>query len=106
MRSPAAFLGDKGVGVQLKRRLCLTASSSPCTPSPCKFPCMRPRAGSPQAALEQGLQFGLSSNGVLLCEGPVPVSLVTRVERAQLPSEWQAAAPPTKKAKADDAAPR
>ncbi|PNW85575.1 hypothetical protein CHLRE_03g193250v5 [Chlamydomonas reinhardtii] len=42
-----------------------------------------------QAALDAGLQFGLSSNGVLLCEGPVPVALVKRVELDELPEEWR-----------------
>ncbi|PNH05718.1 hypothetical protein TSOC_008020 [Tetrabaena socialis] len=51
-----------------------------------------------QAALAQGLKFGLSTNGVLLCEGPVPVSLVRQVELGELPDEWHrtanSAAPP------------
>ncbi|KAG2442364.1 hypothetical protein HXX76_002450 [Chlamydomonas incerta] len=42
-----------------------------------------------QAALDAGLQFGLSSNGVLLCEGPVPVALVEQVALEQLPEEWR-----------------
>ncbi|KAG2433476.1 hypothetical protein HYH02_012594 [Chlamydomonas schloesseri] len=42
-----------------------------------------------QAALDSGLQFGLSSNGVLLCEGPVPVALVKQVALDELPQEWR-----------------
>lgn len=40
------------------------------------------------AALAAGHAFGLSSNGVLLTEGPLPVALVCRVEEEQLPEEW------------------
>ncbi|KAG2483821.1 hypothetical protein HYH03_017344 [Edaphochlamys debaryana] len=45
-----------------------------------------------QAGLAQGLQFFRSSNDVLLCEGPVPVGVVSRVELTDLPPEWQQAA--------------
>lgn len=63
-------------------------------PSACSLPCLAclPACLSrcdPQAALDAGLQFGLSSNGVLLCEGPVPVALVKRVELDELPEEWR-----------------
>ncbi|KAL6764085.1 KptA family-domain-containing protein [Haematococcus lacustris] len=42
-----------------------------------------------QAALATGLQFGLSTNQVLLCEGPLPTSLLALVTREELPPEWQ-----------------
>ncbi|GFR40809.1 hypothetical protein Agub_g1428 [Astrephomene gubernaculifera] len=41
-----------------------------------------------EAAMAQGLKFFLSSNGVLLCEGPVPVDVVRKVELEDLPEDW------------------
>lgn len=43
-------------------------------------------------ALAAGHLFGLSSNGVLLTEGPLPLAFVERVEEASLPVEWQRSA--------------
>lgn len=45
----------------------------------------------PQAAMQDGYSFFLSSNGVLLTEGPLSVRYVERVTRQQLPEEWHAA---------------
>lgn len=33
--------------------------------------------------------FFTSTNGVLLCEGPLPCSLVREVEASELPEEWR-----------------
>jgi len=41
-----------------------------------------------QDALNDGYTFMLSSNNVLLCEGPLPVEYVQRVNLEDLPSEW------------------
>ncbi|KXZ44296.1 hypothetical protein GPECTOR_70g527 [Gonium pectorale] len=41
-----------------------------------------------QAALEAGHKLSMSSNGVLLCEGPMPVELVSKVELDDLPEGW------------------
>ncbi|KAG1661561.1 hypothetical protein FOA52_009560 [Chlamydomonas sp. UWO 241] len=40
------------------------------------------------AALAAGHAFGLSTNGVLLTEGPLPASFVTRVLEGELPEDW------------------
>jgi hypothetical protein len=45
-----------------------------------------------QAALQDGYQFALSTNQVLLCEGPLPAKYVTQIQRTQLPQEWLQAA--------------
>ena len=42
-----------------------------------------------QDALNDGYTFMLSSNNVLLCEGPLPVQYVQRVLFEDLPSEWR-----------------
>lgn len=41
------------------------------------------------AALAAGLPMALSANGVLLSPGPVPVALVHRTRREDLPEEWR-----------------
>ncbi len=50
-----------------------------------------PHAALPytQAALSQGHAFFTSTNGVLLCEGPLPCSLVREVDASELPEEWR-----------------
>ncbi len=37
---------------------------------------------------QDGFEFWLALNGVLLCEGPLPASYVQRIERARLPADW------------------
>lgn len=44
-----------------------------------------------QAALDSGKELFLSSNGVLLCRGPLPVALVSRVGPDDLPHDWRTA---------------
>lgn len=46
-----------------------------------------------KAAMEAGHSFSVSTNEVLLCEGPLPVAFVKRVPSNDLPEEWQAARP-------------
>lgn len=43
------------------------------------------------ASAEAGLEFFLASNGVLLCEGPVPLAHVQLIQEGDLPEEWRAA---------------
>ena len=39
--------------------------------------------------MDQGITFVRSSNGVLLCEGPLPVNFVRKVELQDLPdNKW------------------
>ena len=42
-----------------------------------------------QDALNDGYTFMLSSNNVLLCEGPLPVRYLQHVRFVDLPSEWR-----------------
>lgn len=43
-----------------------------------------------QDALAAGHEFFMSSNGVLLCQGPLPVEFVEVVSREQLKEHWTA----------------
>jgi hypothetical protein len=43
-----------------------------------------------QEALAAGHAFSLSVNGVLLCEGPLPVEFVREVSQQQLDELWAA----------------
>jgi RNA:NAD 2'-phosphotransferase (TPT1/KptA family) len=40
-------------------------------------------------ALQEGHRLLRAANDVLLCEGPLPVHLVHRIDRTQLPPDWQ-----------------
>lgn len=42
-----------------------------------------------QEAMTAGHSFHLSTNGVLLCEGPLPISLMEEVQLTELPDAWQ-----------------
>lgn len=46
-----------------------------------------------QEALAAGHTFSISANGVLLCEGPLPIELVREVSQKQLNDLWAAEAP-------------
>lgn len=43
-----------------------------------------------QDALTAGYKFYLSANGVLLCEGPLPVNFVQQVTEQELQQLWSA----------------
>lgn len=38
--------------------------------------------------LQDGFKFSLALNGVLLCEGPLPVGYVRHIQRTSLPADW------------------
>lgn len=46
-----------------------------------------------QEALDAGHAFFLSSNGVLLCEGPLPVCFVEQLQQQQAEQLWPGAGP-------------
>eukprot|EP00955_Chlamydomonas_euryale_P042932 352454-Chlamydomonas_euryale.AAC.12 len=53
------------------------------------------------AALSAGHEFGLSTNGVLLTEGPLPVIFMSLVREDELPPEWSRTARSADKAPKD-----
>ncbi|CAG9466167.1 unnamed protein product [Pedinophyceae sp. YPF-701] len=42
-----------------------------------------------RGAMDAGHEFFVSTNGVLLTPGPLPLAFVQRVERSDLPDAWQ-----------------
>ena len=44
---------------------------------------------APRFPVQDGFPFFLALNGVLLCEGPLPVGYLRRIERGSLPPDWQ-----------------
>jgi hypothetical protein len=66
--------------------------AAPAEQSPFRLSFIRTHGASHalQAAMAAGFKFFLSSNQVLLCEGPLPAQYVSQVQLSDLPDEWQA----------------
>jgi RNA:NAD 2'-phosphotransferase (TPT1/KptA family) len=46
-----------------------------------------------QDAIDAGHSFFMSSNGVLLCEGPLPVQFVEQLQQQDLEQLWSSTQP-------------
>lgn len=46
-----------------------------------------------ERAIRDGIQFCKAANGVVLCEGPIPLRYIQRVRLSELPQYWQDEAP-------------
>lgn len=47
-----------------------------------------------RGAIDEGIEFWLSANKVLLSEGPIPLKYLSEVEVKELPQEWQGVCAP------------